>query len=68
MSIPRFADGGLVQHGSGSNGVDLNIGLGLDKGLILEHLSSKEAERIVLRHVGNNPKAVTRAISRGSSQ
>lgn len=68
MSIPRFADGGLVKQGSGSNGVDLNIGLDLAEGLVLKHLSSKKAERIILSHVGNNPKAVTRAISRGSSQ
>jgi hypothetical protein len=68
MSIPRFAEGGLVTHGSGSNGVDLNIGVGLDEGLILKHLSSKAAGKIVLSHVSNNPKAVTRAISRGGSQ
>jgi hypothetical protein len=66
MSLPRFAEGGLVTHGSGSNGIDLNMNLGLEKGLILEHLSSKAAERIVLKHVASNPKAVTRAISRGS--
>jgi hypothetical protein len=67
MSIPRFAEGGLVQHGSGSNGIDVNMNVGLEKGLILEHLSSKAAEKIVLRHVGNNPKAVSKALSRGSS-
>ena len=41
MSIPRFAEGGLVTHGSGSNGVDLNMNLGLEEGLVLKHLSSK---------------------------
>ena len=67
MSIPRFAEGGLVTHGSGSSGVDLNMNLGLEEGLVLKHLSSKAAERIVLRHVANNPKGVTRALTRGSS-
>jgi hypothetical protein len=67
MSIPRFAEGGLVTHGSGSNGVDLKLGIGLDEGLVLKHLSSKAAGKIVLSHVGNNPKAVSKAISRGQS-
>jgi hypothetical protein len=68
MYAPRFAEGGLVTHGSGSNGVDLNMNLGLEEGLVLKHLSSKAAGKIVLSHVANNPKAVTRAISRGGSQ
>jgi hypothetical protein len=67
MSIPRFAEGGLVTHGSGSNGVDVNMNVGLEEGLILKHLSSKAAGKIVLTHIGNNPKAISRAISRGSS-
>jgi hypothetical protein len=66
MSTPGFAEGGLVTHGAGSDGI-LNIGLGLDPGLILKHLSSKAAGKIILSHVSNNPKAVTRAISRGGS-
>jgi hypothetical protein len=64
-SIPSFAEGGLVTHGTRSDGVDVNIGLGLDQGLILQHLSSKAAGKVILRHVGNNPKAVSKAISRG---
>ena len=66
MSVPRFAEGGLVTHGSGSDGI-LNIGLGLDEGLILKHLSSKAGQKIVLQHIGNNPKAISKALSRGSS-
>ena len=64
---PRFADGGLVQHGSGSNRVDVKMDLGFEEGLVLKHLSGKGAERIILSHVGKNPKAVTRALRRGSS-
>jgi hypothetical protein len=65
MSIPRFAEGGLVQTGTRSDGVDVNIGLDLEPGLILKHLSSKKAGKIVLTHVGNNPKAVSKALTRG---
>jgi hypothetical protein len=64
-SIPRFAEGGLVQTGTRSDGVDVNIGLDLSEGLILKHLSTKKAGKVVLTHVGNNPKAVSKALSRG---
>ena len=66
MSTPGFAEGGLVQTGTRSDGVDVNMNVGLEKGLILEHLSSKAAAKIVLRHVGNNPKAVSKALTRGT--
>jgi hypothetical protein len=64
-SIPRFAEGGLVQTGTRSDGVDVNIGLDLAEGLILKHLSTKKAGKVVLTHVGNNPRAVSKALSRG---
>jgi hypothetical protein len=66
-SIPRFAEGGLVQTGTRSDGVDVRMNLGLDEGLIVKHLSSKAAGRVILTHIGNNPKAVSKAISRGGS-
>jgi hypothetical protein len=65
-SIPRFAEGGLVQTGTRSDGVDVNMNLGLDEGLILKHLSSKAAGKIVLQHIGKNPKAVSKALTRGT--
>jgi hypothetical protein len=65
MSIPRFAEGGLVQEAGGSSGMDLRLALGLDEGLILKHLESKAAGRIVLQHLATNPKAATRALQRG---
>jgi hypothetical protein len=64
-SIPRFAEGGLVQGRGGSDGVDLRLGLSLDEGLILKHLSSKAAGRILLQHIAENPKAAGRALQRG---
>jgi hypothetical protein len=66
MSTPSFAEGGLVTHGTRSDGVDVNMNLGLDEGLILKHLSSKAAGKIVLTHVGNNPRAVSKALTRGT--
>jgi len=66
MSVPRFAEGGLVQTGTRSDGVDVNIGLDLAEGLVLKHLSTKKAGKVVLAHVGNNPRAVSKAISRGT--
>jgi hypothetical protein len=65
MAVSNFAEGGLVTHGTRSDGVDVNMNLGLDEGLILKHLSSKAAGKIVLTHVGNNPRAVNKALSRG---
>jgi hypothetical protein len=55
---PRFADGGLVTGaGTGSDGAHITMGIGLDEGLVLKHLSSKAAGRVILQHIGANPKA-----------
>jgi hypothetical protein len=62
---PKFAEGGLVGPDSGSgSSSSINLGIGLDEGLILHHLSSKNAGRIIMDHVVNNPKAVNKAIGR----
>jgi hypothetical protein len=65
LSLPKFAEGGPVGlvGAPGASGM-VNIGLGLDKGLILQHLSSKDAGRIILNHLTNNPKAAGKALSR----
>jgi len=65
MAIPHFAEGGLVQGNGGGAGGDLRLGIGLDEGLILKHLSSKSAGRVILRHLASNPKAAGKALSRG---
>lgn len=67
LSIPRFAEGGLVQAGGGhgGGGMDLRLGLSLDEGLVLKHLSSKAASKVILQHIANNPKAANKALSRG---
>jgi hypothetical protein len=67
-SLPKFADGGLVapDGGSGSSS-SINLGIGLDQGLILHHLSSKDAGRIILQHLTNNPKAAGKALGRSQT-
>jgi hypothetical protein len=66
MSIPRFAEGGLVTGGGGRGGpMDLKLGIGLDHGLVLKHLESKAAGKVILQHIANNPKAAGKALSRG---
>jgi hypothetical protein len=65
-SIPRFAEGGLVQGAGGRGGaMDLKLGLGLDQGLVLKHLESKAAGKVILQHIANNPKAAGKALQRG---
>ena len=65
LSLPKFAEGGLVGNAGGGGGdSNINLGIGLDEGLILRHLSSKAAGRIVLQHLVNNPKAASKALSR----
>jgi hypothetical protein len=64
LALPKFAEGGLV--GSAGSGGDshINLGIGLDEGLILKHLSSKAAGNIILQHLSSNPKAASKALSR----
>lgn len=65
IELPKFAEGGLVGSvgAPGASG-DIHLGIGLDKGLILQHLSSKDAGRIILDHITNNPKAAGKALGR----
>ncbi len=63
LSLPKFSEGGLVGGGGGSDS-HINLGIGLDEGLILKHLSSKTAGNIILQHLSNNPKAAQKALSR----
>lgn len=67
-ALPKFAEGGLVgpDAGSGSQS-SINLGIGLDQGLILHHLSSKDAGRIILQHLTSNPKAASKALGRSQS-
>ena len=65
-SVPRFAEGGLVEHaakGNASN--DFKIQLGLEEGIVLKHMSSRAGGKVVVSHLANNPKATSAAIGRG---
>lgn len=64
LSLPKFAEGGLVGAGGAGGDSNINLGIGLDEGLILKHLSSKAAGNIILQHLTNNPKAASKALSR----
>lgn len=66
LQLPKFADGGLVgaAAGLGGDSGSIKLGIGLDEGLVLRHLSSKQAGRIVLDHITNNPKAASKALGR----
>jgi hypothetical protein len=67
LSLPKFAEGGLVgSFGAGGGDSNINLGIGLDEGLILKHLSSKTARNIILNHLANNPKAAGKALSRST--
>jgi hypothetical protein len=65
----RFAEGGLVGGAAGGEGggdSNINLGISLDEGLVLKHLSSKAAANIIIQHLVNNPKAAGKALSRSS--
>ena len=65
LALPKFAEGGLVGNvGGGGGDSNIRLGIGLDEGLILKHLSSKAAGNIILQHLTNNPKAASKALSR----
>lgn len=66
LSLPKFAEGGLVgaSAGIGGDSGSIKLGIGLDDGLILKHLSSKKAGRVILDHIANNPKAASKALGR----
>jgi hypothetical protein len=65
LGVAHFAEGGLVQAPGGGPGMDLHLGIGLDEGLVLKHLSSKAAGKVVVQHLSNNPKAANKALQRG---
>lgn len=65
LSLPKFSEGGLVGNvGGGGGDSQIRLGIGLDEGLILKHLSSRQAGNIILQHLSNNPKAAQKALSR----
>jgi hypothetical protein len=65
LALPKFAEGGLVGSShAGPGDSNIHLGIGLEEGLVLKHLSSKQAGNIILQHLTNNPKAASKALSR----
>jgi hypothetical protein len=64
LALPKFAEGGLVGDAGRGSDSNIHLGIGLDEGLILKHLSSKAAGNVILQHLVNNPKAASKALSR----
>lgn len=61
--IPHLASGGFV-GGDLTTNSNISMGIGLDEGLILRHLGSKAAGKVILQQLTNNPKGAQRALSR----
>lgn len=59
----HFAAGGLASADMNTSH-EINMGIGLDDGLILRSLGSKKATKIILQQLSNNPKAAQRALQR----
>lgn len=65
-AVAHFSEGGIVGAAGSSGPTDMKLMLGLDEGLVLQHLSSKSARSIILNHVANAPKSFSKAIGRAT--
>jgi len=65
-SVPRFAEGGLVEGSGKGDPARIHLQLGLDEGIVLKHMSSRAAGKVVVQHLANNPKQASKAIGRSS--
>lgn len=66
--LPGYADGGMVTPGPSPIPVSGNfsheVGLTLDKGLLVQFFDSPEGAKIVLKHASANSKKMNRALGR----
>lgn len=63
--VARFAEGGLVEGpGQGGGAATHNLIVGLEEGIVLKHMNSRGAGKIVVQHLANNPKQASAAIGR----
>jgi phage-related minor tail protein len=64
-SIPKFAEGGLVEGtGRGNDPALVHLQLGLEEGIVLKHMKSNAAGKVVVQHLANNPKTASKALGR----
>lgn len=60
-TAPRFAQGGLIEGGATTRerpSRDGRLTIGLEEGLVLRALDSPEGERLIVRTIGKNPRAI----------
>ena len=63
----HFAQGGLVAGTGGSAAPALvHLQLGIEEGVVLKHMKSPAAGKVVISHIANNPKGASKAIGRSS--
>jgi hypothetical protein len=63
--VAQFAHGGLVGGtGGASSSHSVHLQVGLDEGIVLKHLKSDAAGKVVVSHLANNPKGAAKAIGR----
>jgi hypothetical protein len=61
----HFAEGGLVGGTGGSASPALvHLQLGIEEGIVLKHMKSPAAGKVVISHIANNPKGASKAIGR----
>lgn len=66
-SVPKFADGGLVRSSSSKGGKStMDMHIGLEEGIVLKHLKSPAAGKVVVSHLANNPKTANKALGRST--
>jgi hypothetical protein len=63
--VPKFATGGLVTSEPGNSAMDLILRLGLEDGIVVKHLASPKAGRVIVQQLANNSKGAGKALSRG---
>jgi hypothetical protein len=63
-NVPHLAAGGFTGGGGQATSSEISMGIGLDEGLILRHLGSKAAAKVILQQLTNNSKGAQRALSR----
>ncbi len=63
--VPRFAEGGLVDQGAAASDQptqDSQLLIGLEEGLILSHLESAAGQRIMVKAMSKNRRAIRSAL------
>jgi hypothetical protein len=65
--VAHFAQGGLVGGtGGAASAHNVHLQVGLDEGIVLKHLKSDAAGKVVVSHLANNPKGAAKAIGRSA--